>query len=59
MILFTIDWKGMKVIMKSIILPDYKNSIVNVACSIRKYFELDYNHNTIKIIDKILEKKTT
>lgn len=43
--------------MKKIILPDYKNSIVNVACSIRKYFELDYNHNTIEKIDKILEEK--
>ena len=39
------------------ILPDYKNSIVNVSCSIRKYFELDYNHNTIEKLDKILEKK--
>ena len=43
--------------MKELILPDYKNSIVNVACSIRKYFELDYNHNTIKKLDKILEEK--
>lgn len=43
--------------MKELILPDYKNSIVNVACSIRKYFELDYNHNTIEKIDKILEEK--
>lgn len=43
--------------MKQLILPNYKNSIVNVACSIRKYFELDYNHNTIEKIDKILEEK--
>ena len=42
--------------MKKLILPNYENSIVNVACSIRKYFELDYNHNTIDKIDKILEK---
>ena len=42
--------------MKKIILPDYKNSIVNVACSIRKYFGLDYNHNTIENIDKKLEQ---
>lgn len=40
--------------MKNIIFPDYKNSIVNVACSIRKYFGLDYNHNTIQKIDKLL-----
>ncbi|MGN1342568.1 MAG: hypothetical protein ACI4VL_05030 [Bacilli bacterium] len=38
--------------MKKLILPDYQNSIVNVACTIRKYFGLNYNHNTI---DKILE----
>ena len=43
--------------MKELILPNYKNSIVNVACSISKYFELDYNHNTIDKIDKILEEK--
>lgn len=43
--------------MKKLILPDYKNSIVNVACSIRKYFDLDNNHNTIEKIDRILEEK--
>lgn len=43
--------------MKKLILPDYQNSIVNVACTIRKYFGLNYNHNTIKKIDKILEEK--
>ena len=42
--------------MKKLILPDYQNSIVNVACTIRKYFDLNYNHNTIEQIDKILEK---
>lgn len=42
--------------MKKLILPDYQNSIVNVACTIRKYFDLNYNHNTIEKIDKILEK---
>lgn len=43
--------------MKKLILPDYQNSIVNVACTIRKYFGLNYNHNTIEKIDKILEEK--
>ena len=42
--------------MKKLILPDYQNSIVNVACTIRKYFGLNYNHNTIEKIDKILEE---
>ena len=41
--------------MKKLILPNYKNSIVNVACSIRKYFDIEYNHNTIEKIDKLLE----
>lgn len=40
--------------MKKLILPDYQNSIVNVACTIRKYFGLNYIHNTI---DRILEEK--
>lgn len=44
--------------MKSIILANYKHSIVNVACSIRKYFELDYNHETMDKIDKILEDES-
>lgn len=43
--------------MKKLILPDYENSIVNVACCIRKYFELDYNHSTIEKLDKLLEEK--
>jgi len=41
--------------MKKLILPDYNNSIVNVACSIRKYFDIKYNHSTIEIIDKLLD----
>lgn len=40
-----------------LILPDYKNSIVNLACSIKKYFDLEYNHNTIKDIDDLLNQK--
>ena len=43
--------------MTKLILPDYNNSIVNLACSIRKYFDLNYNHNTLKIVDDILEEK--
>jgi len=43
--------------MKKFIMPDYKDCIVNLACSIRKYFELDYDHNTLKDIDKLLEEK--
>ena len=36
--------------------PDYNDSITNVACSIQKYFNVDYKHNTISDIDEMLEK---
>ena len=36
---------------------NYNECLTNLACSIRKYFGLDYNHNTIDYIDKILEEK--
>ncbi len=36
---------------------DYNECLTNLACSIRKYFELDYNHNTLSYIDEILEKR--
>ena len=39
------------------IMPDYNDSITNLACSIMKYFELNYKHNTIEDIDNILEEK--
>lgn len=35
---------------------NYNECITNIACSIRKYFGLEYHHNTIPYIDKILEK---
>jgi predicted AlkP superfamily pyrophosphatase or phosphodiesterase len=36
---------------------NYNECLTNLACSIRKYFELDYKHNTIEYIDKILNEK--
>ena len=36
--------------------PDYNDSITNVACSIQKYFNVDYKHNTIDYIDELLNK---
>ena len=33
---------------------NYKECLTNLACSIRKYFDLEYKHNTIDYIDKIL-----
>ena len=35
---------------------NYNECLTNLACSIRKYFELDYKHNTIDYIDKILNE---
>lgn len=37
------------------IMPNYNESIVNLACSISKHFEIDYKHNTLDYIDKILD----
>ena len=42
--------------MKQMILPDYNNSIVNLMSSIRKYFDLDYEGNTLDIVDTLLKK---
>ena len=35
---------------------NYEECITNLACSIRKYFDLNYNHNTLEYIDKILNE---
>lgn len=35
---------------------NYNECLTNLACSIRKYFELDYKHNTIEYIDEILNE---
>lgn len=34
----------------------YNECITNLACSIRKYFNLESKHNTLEYIDKILEE---
>lgn len=39
------------------VLNNYNECLTNLACSIRKYFELDYKHNTLEYIDKLLEEK--
>lgn len=36
---------------------NYNECITNLACSIRKYFDLDYKHNTLSYVDKLLEEK--
>ena len=35
---------------------NYNECLTNLACSIRKYFELDYKHNTLDYIDRILDE---
>ena len=39
-----------------IVRNNYSECLTNLACSIRKYFGLDYKHNTLNYIDKILEE---
>lgn len=36
---------------------DYTNCLTNLTCSILKYFNCEYKHNTLDYIDKILDKK--
>ena len=40
-----------------IVKNNYNECITNLACSIRKYFNLEYRHNTLEYIDKLLEEK--
>lgn len=35
---------------------NYNECLTNLACSIRKYFNLEYKHNTLSYIDEVLEK---
>ena len=44
--------------MDKFTLPEYDNSIVSLASSIRRYFELDVYHNTLSDIDKILDERS-
>ena len=36
---------------------NYNECLTNLACSIRKYFNLEYKHNTLEYVDKLLESK--
>lgn len=40
-----------------VVKNNYNECLTNLACSIRKYFNLEYKHNTLEYIDKILEEK--
>jgi len=43
--------------MKKFIMPNYEDSIVNLACSIRKYFGLKNTNKTLEDVDKLLEER--
>lgn len=36
---------------------NYDECLTNLACSIRKYFDLDCKHKTLPYIDDILKRK--
>ena len=36
---------------------NYNECLTNLACSIRKYFGLNYNHKTLEYVDNLLESK--
>jgi hypothetical protein len=38
-------------------LIDYSNNLVNLACSILKYFDAEYSHSTLKEVDELLNEK--
>ena len=38
------------------VFPNYDNCLVNVVCSIEKYFNVNPKHKTIEKLDKILDK---
>lgn len=40
-----------------IVKNNYNECLTNLACSIQKYFGLEYKHNTLDYIDEILENK--
>lgn len=37
--------------------PDYRSGLVNLACSILKYYGAAYGHPTLPVLDRLLEKK--
>ena len=39
-----------------VVKNNYNECLTNLACSIRKYFNLEYKHNTLNYIDEVLEK---
>lgn len=42
---------------RNIVYPDYENSILNLITSILKYYDVESNHTSLEILDKVLEEK--
>ena len=42
--------------MSKIVYPDYNNSILNTITSVLKYYNVESKHNSLKELDKVLEK---
>ena len=38
-----------------IVKNNYNECLTNLACSIRKYFNLNFNHNTLSYIVKVFD----
>ena len=38
--------------------PDYKKGLINVICSIEKYFKVPSKHNSLDLLDKISSSST-
>jgi hypothetical protein len=43
--------------MNSIVLPDYKNSILNITSSILKSYGINSRYSTLDLLDSVLEKR--
>ena len=43
--------------MNSIVLPDYKNSILNITSSILKSYGINSRYSTLGLLDSALEKR--
>ena len=49
--------EGKKLMGNDILMPDYNHSILSTITSILKYYNVETNHKSLDVLDKILEKK--
>lgn len=50
-------WKNLSLIGERKMKPDYNNSILNISNSILKHYGAANHHNTLPLVDKLLEQK--